>query len=230
MADATGSSPDPEELEHLEALEEAEAGARVIGSEDPGEPMRIVAHRLLAGAPAPAFNPGAHKEYYRFLFAGVLVFVGCLMPFGPQPQPGYYSITGGFMLVIATGLIWSMWGAINTGLFRMKWVLLMLFPFVWSLMHLINAFGEPAVSQWIVSTPDTKHIESWPEFFRTLVARSDPERFPKLSEFMKTLGPGKIPIFLGSLLAEIYFILAIFGGIKRASQKKADRRAAPRTR
>jgi hypothetical protein len=123
-----------------------------------------------------------------------------------------------------------MWGAINTGLFRMKWVLLMMLPFVWSLIHLIFAFKEPAVSQWVATTPADTHIESWPEFFKTLVARSDPMRFPKVSGFLQMLGPGKILIFLGSLLAEIYFILAIFGGIKRASQKKTDRRSAARSR
>jgi hypothetical protein len=220
MPEDTGS----ESLDALEPMEELDQLDEQVSQQGPSLD-HFIAHRLMAGAQAPAFNPEAHKEYYRFLFAGVLVLVGCLMPFGPQPVPGYYSITGGAMLIIAIGLAWSMWGAINTGKFRMKWVLLMFFPFVWSLMHLMKPAEEPAVAEWIAAAHRAGNasetvVEGWGEFFKTLVARSDLNRGAKCSAFIQHLGAGKVMVFLGSLLAEFYFLAGLFGGIKKAREKK----------
>jgi O-antigen ligase len=188
--------------------------------------MRIIAHRLLAGAPAPAFHAWAHREYYRFLFAGVLVFVGCLMPFGPQPQPGYYALSGGVVLVIALGVIWSMWGAIHTGQFGMKWIVLMVVPLAWSASHVLSAFTEPALHQWVGSRSGGERVASWPAFFAMLLDRDQADRLWRASEFFRLFGPGKVLIFAGSLFAEVYLLIAVFRGMRRASRRSAGVRAA----
>jgi hypothetical protein len=42
---------------------------------------------LRAGLPAPAFNPYCRdKTFYKFLFAGVLMLLGCMMPFSADYQ------------------------------------------------------------------------------------------------------------------------------------------------
>ena len=43
----------------------------------PGSAMPI-------GLPPIFYRHDAHREYYRFLFAGIVMTLGCLMPFGPE--------------------------------------------------------------------------------------------------------------------------------------------------
>ena len=192
------------------------AGAERAGSD---ALARLWAARALAGLPAPAFNPDAPRACYRFLLAGVLVLVGCLMPFGPQPVPGYYSTMGGIMLIVALGVVWSMWGAIQSGHLRLLWILLMFIPLVWSVMHVVFAFHEPAV---VAGMADARlAIRSWGDFVSTLVDRGDPSGHQKCSEFLRILGPGKLLILLGSALAEVQLLLALVTGLTRG------RRAPP---
>ena len=175
--------------------------------------------RMLCGAPAPAFNPNASTEYYRFLFAGVLIVVGCLMPFDHDwSHVGYKTFAGAVWLVIGLGLIWSMWGAINSGFLRMKWVLLCFVPFIWGLFHMIFAkFPEGGVA-------------NWGELFQVLADTGDADRFHKFGNALQYIGPGKIFVFLGSFFAIVSFIVGIFTGVKRIKEQKAERRAAVASR
>lgn len=172
--------------------------------------------RSFAGAPAPAFNPTASREYYRFLFAGVLILVGCLMPFdGDWSHVGYKQFSGGVFFVIGLGLTWTSWGAIHTGAFRMKWPLLAFLPFVWGLLHVIFP-GFPAEGE----------VTSWGDVFGLIGATDDDDRFHKFGNALQMFGPGKLFVFLGSLLALFGFAAGIFGGAKKLKAQKA----APRRR
>ncbi len=93
--------------------------------------------------PAPAFNPGVDKEYYRFLFAGVIMLLGCMMPFGPEwEMAGYKTLGGAFCTLVSLGMVWTWWGAIGSARFggqNLKWVGLALVVFILQLMNLLRA-------------------------------------------------------------------------------------------
>ena len=66
----------PEQLKpgaHLEDLERSKAVAP-LEEGPPSPPMPAMAAPVAGGLPAPAYNPAADTEYYRFLFAGVIMF------------------------------------------------------------------------------------------------------------------------------------------------------------
>jgi hypothetical protein len=142
------------------------------------------------------------------------------MPFDHDwSHVGYKSVAGACWLIVGLGVVWSMWGAINTGVMRMKWVLLAVLPFVWALLHMIFA-PFPSAEQ----SPDL--VNNWGEVFTILLKKDDPARFHKVGNALQIIGPGKIFILLGGLLAEITFIGGVFSGAKRIKEQKAERMQA----
>src|SRR5690606_7393079 len=97
----TGTPSDLAALEPLESLDDA---ATTMAQQDPMAAQR-------PGLAAPAFNMYCgDKMFYRFLFAGVVMFVGCMMPFSADlSRAGYQTMSGGFFLLIAIAMIWSWW-------------------------------------------------------------------------------------------------------------------------
>ena len=107
------------DLASLEPLEPLAGAAPAAAPQDPMAAQR-------AGLGAPAFNMYcADASMYRFLFAGVVMFVGCMMPLSAElSRAGYQTVSGGFYLLIAIALIWSWWGSIaNNRASGVKWVL-----------------------------------------------------------------------------------------------------------
>ncbi|MCA8970877.1 MAG: hypothetical protein KDC95_13870 [Planctomycetes bacterium] len=195
----------------------------VLEAEEPTQTYDYSAalyQRTFAGMPAPAHNPTASKEYYRFLFAGVLLVLGCLMPFdGDWSHTGYKSFSGGIFMVIGIGLVWTSWGAIHSGVFRMKWALLAFLPFVWGLLHVIFP-GFPT------EEADPAALNSWGEVFGVIGDTDNDNRFHAFGHAMQMFGPGKIFVFVGGLLALFGFFAGVFGGAKKLKEQKA----APRRR
>jgi hypothetical protein len=91
--------------------------------------LNKLVERSFSGMACPLFNPNTSKEYYRFFFGGLLMVIGCLMPFDADwSHLGYKTFAGAFFLIIGLGVCWSMWAAVNTGMVRMKWILLTTLP------------------------------------------------------------------------------------------------------
>ena len=107
----------------------------------------------LGGLPAPVFGIRAQKEYYRFFFAGLVLFMGCLMPWGPEwEMAGWQTFKGGVFTIIALGIMWSSWVAISHGKFdlsTMRWLVLASLPLTVMIWHLVFIFDEPAVLDYI---------------------------------------------------------------------------------
>jgi len=203
------------------------------------QPVKIAIPGPRASVPGlapPAFHPSADKEYYRFLLAGVIMFIGCLMPFGPEwGMSGYKTLSGAFFMLIAIGMIWSWWGAIHTARFsgrNLRWVALCIIPLVVELLNLVGAFNEPAVHDLVVAqssalaaNPEARVAvpiaTSWGEVFDGMMSPKDPVATGKVGNFFRAFGTGKLVVFLGALLAELFMILAVFGGAKTAKAQKA---------
>jgi hypothetical protein len=183
-----------------------------------GAPAGATPVVMASGLPTPFYNPNASKEYYRILFAGVLITLGCLMPFGPEwTMNGYKTLVGGIMLLIGLGIVWCMWGAIHIGRPpSIKWFgLFPLVPVVWGVMQILGAWDAPAVKAF-----QGPIVQDWGELFSALVSR-DSAQFEKVGNFMRQWGAGKVFVFLGGVLAELYFFLGILGGAKAMKQQKA---------
>lgn len=229
------------ELDELEPLEDADAQPTAEGEQaaPPSIADRTLA-LLSAGLAPPANNPRAEKEYYRFLFAGVVMFLGCMMPFGPEwGMSGYKTLGGALYTLISIGMIWSWWGAIHRNRFsgtNLKWVLLALIPFFMQLVDLIYAFEtQPAVRDAMAKATlaEGRCAGSWGDVFGNLLGMiNGTTGGHEASNFFRAFGPGKVVLFFGALLAEIAFMRAILGGAKAAKAQKKARQAgaARRTR
>lgn len=209
---------DVEQLDELEPLEDG----------PPPAPLPMPAPTT-GGLPAPAYNPAADKEYYRFLFAGVLMLLGCLMPFGPQWQlAGYKTLRGALFLLIALGIVWSSWASIhNRRMIKgmLRWVFLAFVPLALSIVDMMVAFHDgTAVREWIDRVGPEKSIGSWGELFGELGNVLRPG--DKVGEFVRSYGPGRLVVFAGAVLAELFLVMAIFGGARKISQQKAERRSS----
>ncbi len=233
-----------DELQELEPMPDAPqpeptpppAAAAPAGGPPPGMPPQQ-GQPMRSGAVlgAPGFNPNADKEYYRFLMSGVVMFLGCMMPWGPEwSMAGYKTLSGALFTLIAIGMIWSWWGAIATARFsgaNLKWVGLSLIPFIACLQAILTAFSSAAVTDFVDAGKAMP--EGWGEFFSAMfdslpLFGGDEVAGEKVSNFLRAFGGGQIVVFFGALYAEFAFFLAIMGGAKHAKKQKAEAAASGR--
>ncbi len=195
----------------LELIEEAPASSPQTPQAPQVDYLALIFSRLTGGMSCPMFNPRSDPMYFRIFFGGLLMFIGTLIPFDADwAHRGYLTFSGSIWMIIALGVMWSMWGAVSSGALRMKWVLFAFFPFVWGLWHLF------------MTTPDfgSVDIKSWGDVFGLL---SSQDNFPKFGNALQSFGPGKLLVFFGSLIVEFQFIMGLFGGIKKSKEIKANR-------
>lgn len=218
-----------EELQELEPLDGTETEPTGVAPPPPAAVPQLPAGLL----PAPAYNPAADKQYFRFLFAGVVMFIGCLMPFGPDwDMAGYKTLGGAFSFWVAIGMVWSWWGAISTNRFRganLKWVGLALLPLIFGIVNLVGAFNAPAVQDFMKAGLIPEGW-GWGDFFGAFFDFRNQEAQQQADNFVRAYGSGKLVVFVGALLAEVFMLMAVFGGAKHAKAKKAAGAAPARAR
>ncbi|MFK7743238.1 MAG: hypothetical protein AB8H80_23180 [Planctomycetota bacterium] len=219
-------------LASLEPLEPLEAAAAPAVQQDP------LAHNR-GGLAAPAHNMFcADKSFYRFLFAGVVMLVACWMPMTAELlRPAYMTMAGGFYMLIAIAMIWSWWASIaNNRPMGVKWLLFTAAPLIGSVWALI-AFDVQVAAEtakgfgWI--HPDMPYSDGWGGMFSDLGATlaKDPDTGIRVEGFFRLLGPANIFLLLGSLMAELGFIMGVLGGAKQnkiATQQKRMKAAEKR--
>ncbi len=226
----------PGELEPLAPLEPLDLGAEpgLAGPSHDEAALQV----MRSGLPAPAFNPYCRdKTFYRFLFAGVLMFVGCMMPFSANTAvAGYQTISGGIFLIIAIGMIWTWWGAIHgnrSSGASLKWLLLSAIPLIAGIMGMVSFDPEAALSaaksQGLV--PGDATVSTWKTLFGDLFAAGRPgsasaEPAARVSTFWTLLGPGRFFVTLGGLYAELGFFGGILGGAKQNKMMKQQKQMA----
>jgi len=250
-----------DELEELDSVDEAPEQAPAGATEGHKMPssQELQAHsvgllnklveRSYSGLGAPLFNPNASKDYYRFFFAGLLIVIGCLMPFDQDfTHTGYKTFVGGFMLLIGLGLCWAAWGAVNTGVFRMKWALLCIVPLIYGVLHAIDPVPTPpdalhylneqmqaktgtawdtAIENYKSALAANTTVDTWGEFFN-LFSQNVADKFSRVGLALQRSGVGKWFVLFGALLAELTFLMGIFGGAKQIKEQKKARASARR--
>ncbi|MGA1608287.1 MAG: hypothetical protein ACO4CT_14975 [Planctomycetota bacterium] len=228
-----------EELQELEPLEEPTPTAAAAA--EPADPAAAAGPAPIgSGLAAPAYNPAADTQYYRFLLSGIVMFIGCLMPFGPEwEMAGYKTLGGAFAMWVAIGMIWSWWGAISTNRFRganLKWVGLALFPLIFGLVNMMGAFAHegdaymnPAVGDFVRAGRIPAEW-GWGDFFAAFFDFKNPVAQNQAGDFVRAFGAGKFVVFIGAVLAELFMLTAIFSGAKHAKAQKAAVAAKPRRR
>lgn len=219
----------PGELASLEPLEPLDSGAATAGAAAGSDDMLV---QVTRGGLAPAFNPYCRdKSFYRFLFAGVVILVGCMMPFtADASRAGYQYMSGAVYTLIGIALVWSWWASIaHNRPLGVKWVALCFVPLLAILMNFIAFDPETARKAaidlgWLENQPLTEASKSWGEMFADIggALAKKPEPAARVEYFWRLFGPGQIFVFLGALLAEI----GLFGGIVGGAKKnKADKKA-----
>lgn len=220
-------------LEPLEPLDTAGMAAPANVTDDAA--LQI----MRSGLPAPAFNPFCRdKSLYKFLFAGVVMFVGCLMPFSADyAQVGYKTMSGGLYLVIAIAMIWTWWAAIHnnrtTGA-SLKWLLLSGAPLIAGIMILIgfDAVAALATAKAHGILPNTAETSAtWGALFDDLFTAGRPSddapaAAARAETFWRLLGPGRLFVMIGGLIAELGFFGGILGGAKKNKQNKQMKQMA----
>jgi len=218
---------DADDLQELEPVNEFDSLDDIVEPERTAEStppppkapdmLELIYQRTFAGLPTPAFNPMADREYYRFLFGGVLIVVGCLMPFsGDWNQLGYKTFAGGLNLVIGLGVIWSMWGAIYTKMFNFRWIMLSFFPFLWAIVH----FFQMDWSMFESVFHRAGYKTGW----------HGPHSISQFGNVLQQIGPGRFFVFFGALLIEVTFVMSVVRGFQRKKQQDVARAQQRRKR
>tara|TARA_R110002073_G_scaffold221547_1_gene381712 strand:+ start:767 stop:1453 length:687 start_codon:yes stop_codon:yes gene_type:complete len=221
----------PADLASLEPLEPLEAQPQV--QQDP------MAHQR-AGLAAPAFNMYCgDKTFYRFLFAGVIMMVGCIMPFSAEiGRAGYQTLAGGFYMLIAIAMIWSWWASIaNNRPTGLKWLLFSMFPLIggaWTMIVFDPVVAHESARSLGYLVTDIPFSQTWSDLFSdigsSLAKKKDAPA--RVEGFWRLMGPGNVMIFLGALIAEAGFIMGVVGGAKqnKNATKQKQMKAAERRR
>lgn len=219
-------------LSDLEPLEPLDGAAAAQEAQDPMATQR-------AGLGAPAFNMYCgDKTFYRFLFAGVIMFVGCMMPLSAEiGRAGYQTMAGGFYLLIAIAMIWSWWASIaNNRPTGLKWLLFSMFPMIgggWTLLAFDPVAAHEAARTYGYLATDIPFSAGWGDLFSDIgsTLAKNKEAPARVEGFWRLLGPGNFMIFLGALIAEAGFIMGVVGGAKQnknatrqKQMKSAERR------
>lgn len=233
-------SAQPGELASLEPLEPLDTGD-VAGQGAPTASMGddAVLATLRAGL-APAFNPNCRdKTFYRFLFSGVIMLVGVLMPFSAElGRAGYQTMSGGFYTLLGIAMVWSWWAAIATNRpFGLKWLLWAAVPLIATSMNMA-AFDASVAQQAAVAAgwvrPDMPFSADWKAMFGDIgsALAKNAEAAVRVEGFWRLFGPGQFFVFLGALMAEFGFFGGVIGGAKKnkADQKQKQMAAAERKR
>lgn len=227
------------DVPELEPLEESAAAA------PPPQAAGGVTAVSLPGLPAPVFGTRAQTEYYRFFFAGLIMFLGCMMPFGPEwEMAGYQSLGGAVFTLISLGIMWSSWVAISHGKFDLssiRWLILSTIPLTVMIYHVWRIWEEPAVIEYIkivkaqhaaeiAADPSLSVslvvIEDWSTFFDYLVHFKTTDLSNAVDNFVRAFGPGKIVLLFGSLYAFLLLIKGVGSGLKAGKARKQAQAAA----
>lgn len=223
------------DLASLEPLEPLDGGAPDTGAGMPADAAVAQAARTVL--PAPAFNPYCRdKAFYRFVFAGVVILVGCVMPFSADTtRAGYQTMSGGLYTLLGIAMVWTWWAAIannRSTTASLKWLLLCAIPLVGGIWNMIAFDAEAALQvakarNWLPAESTTSL--GWKDLLGDMFGgawKRNLETLQRAETFWRLFGPGNFLLMLGGLIAELGFIGGIVGGMKQNKQETVAKRMA----
>ena len=222
-------------VEPLESYEEEVIEEKVEEEEAPPEmPMK---HCIFCGAliPAPSkacpkcthalgpFEPTTPKQYFRWFFCGLMIFIGTLMPCGPDwGTMTIRTMLGGLFAIMGLGVMWNMWSAIYSGRFKMFWILMLFIPIIIGVWRFTFALPAPEIfAKYNAPT-------NWNEFIQCF--SSAPPNWQGVRNFFWVVGYGITFITLGSILAWVLLIFEMFRAKSHSKKKAAERGGERRSR
>jgi hypothetical protein len=228
----------PGDLASLEPLEPLDTG---IATGLAPESDAAMLQALRSGLPAPAHNPYCRdKTFYRFLFAGVILLVACILPYSADPtRPYYLTMSGGLCLLLGIALVWSWWASINNNRpLGVKWVMFAVAPLVaglWNLMAFDPVAALELAKQRGFVPGDAAISDGWKSAFGDMFGgffKRNSESLGRAEMFWRVLGTSNFFLFLGGLIAVMGFLGGLLGGAKqnKAEQKQKQMAAAERKR
>lgn len=227
----------PGDLATLEPLEPLEAGG------PGGTPGAMTADEAMmqamrSGLPAPAMNPFCRdKAYYKFLWAGVIIFLGCMMPFDANyGAAGYQTMSGAVYLLIAVGMTWTWWGAINANRSSgasLKWLVFCFAPLVAVTMNMIafdpaRAAAAAIAMGYLPEGGVFTFSASWGDLFGDIgsALAKDNDAAARVAGFWRLFGSGQFFCFFGAVIAELGFFGGVLGGAKQNKQLAQQKQMA----
>lgn len=227
----------PGDLASLEPLEPLDAGGGLDAAGGAMSTEEATLQVLRSGLPAPGFNPQCRdKSFYKFLFAGVVMFVGCMMPFSADTSmAGYQTMSGACYLLIAIGMVWTWWGAIasnrSTGA-SLKWLGLCAIPLIVIGMKMAGfdpktAHDDAMKLGWLPAA-GIAYSDTWKALFSDMgsALMKSAEAADRVGGFWRLFGTGPFFVLLGALLAELGFLGGVLGGAKQNKQMKQQKQMA----
>ena len=236
LAEEKGAPPPPPGGEEMPWKHCIFCGARIPA---PAKACERCGHAL------GPFEPATPKEYFRWFFCGLLIVLGGFMPVGPDGSVmTLQTLAGGLFFIMGLGVMWNMWGAIYSGRFKMFWIVMLFIPVIWGFWRFFLPMMGTGLAEYDIlvkkgaqlsaaQLADYNHLKllashGAPLTFKELFGAlgQAPPDWSKVRAWFWVNGYGPTFVFLGSLLAWIFFVIGIFGGIKHGRQKAAQRAAS----
>lgn len=182
------------------------------------------------------FEGGVFKQLWWFFWAGVIAFLGSLLPFsageGEALVPAYHTFAGSFYLLFSVFMIFAMSFSIYAKRLKMGPVFLMFIPAIHCWWMVIAAVGSVVTDKCWAPVAESGRIIvdraslskaalasaladegaiEWYEFFFKVKA---------LNALTAEIGSGTILLLIGSTIVALTFILSLFSAISGGGKSK----------
>ena len=183
------------------------------------------------------FEGGVFKQLWWFFWAGVISFLGSLLPFsageGQALVPAYHTFAGAFYLLFSVFMIFAMSFSIYAKRLKMGPVFLMFIPAIHCWWMVVGAAGAVTTNKvWAVVADSGRVIVdraslsaealaaalaqegavvSWPEFFF---------KYKALNALTAEIGSGTILLLVGSTIVALTFVLSLFSAVSGGGKAK----------
>ncbi len=183
------------------------------------------------------FEGGVFKQLWWFFWAGIICFLGSLLPFsageGQALVPAYHTFAGAFYLLFSVFMIFAMSFSIYAKRLKMGPVFLMFIPAIHCWWMVVGAVGNVVTNKVWATVADLGRViidraslsaealaavlaeedamVAWHEFFY---------KYKALNALTAEIGSGTILLLVGSTIVALTFVLSLFSAISGGGKSK----------
>ena len=188
------------------------------------------------------FEGGVFKQLWWFFWAGIICFLGSLLPFsageGQALVPAYHTFAGAFYLLFSVFMIFAMSFSIYAKRLKMGPVFLMFIPAIHCWWMVVGAVGNVVTNKVWATVADMGRViidraslsaealaavlaeedamVAWHEFFY---------KYKALNALTAEIGSGTILLLVGSTIVALTFVLSLFSAISGGGKSKTAPKA-----